>query len=108
MRALCTWMALKPPQPSSLPAGRAPPGMPVIADLDELYSGIDELVANVDYLIVSRDFPARLTGERNLEQALRTMKRRYGCAVTAATLGQDGVLAWDGNQFHLRPAYRVP
>jgi sugar/nucleoside kinase (ribokinase family) len=61
----------------------------------------------IDYLIVSRDFPARLTGERNLEQALRRMKSRYGCTVTAATLGQDGVLAWDGNQFHFRPAYCV-
>jgi sugar/nucleoside kinase (ribokinase family) len=36
------------------------------------------------------------------------MKRRYGCTVTGATLGQDGVLAWDGSHFHLRPAYRVP
>jgi sulfofructose kinase len=83
-------------------------GIPVIADLDELYPGVDELIANVDYLIVSRDFPTRLTGERNLEQALRQLKRRYGCAMTAATLGMDGVLAWDGDQFHLRPAYRVP
>ncbi len=82
-------------------------GIPVVADLDELYPGVDELIDCIDYLIVSRDFPTRLTGERNLEQALRKMKRRYGCAVTAATLGQDGVLAWDGSHFHLRPAYHV-
>ncbi len=83
-------------------------GIPVIADLDELYAGVEELIDNVDYLIVSRDFPTRLSGKRNLEDALRHMKRRYGCTVTAATLGQDGVLAWDGSTFHLRPAYRVP
>lgn len=83
-------------------------GIPVIADLDELYPGVEDLIANVDYLIVSRNFPTDLTGERNLEDALRHLKRRYGCAVTAATLGQDGVLAWDGGNFHLRPAYRVP
>jgi sugar/nucleoside kinase (ribokinase family) len=83
-------------------------GIPVIADLDELYPGVEDLIASVDYLIVSRDFPTHLTGERNLEQALRHLKRHYGCAVTAATLGQDGVLAWDGSNFHLRPAYRVP
>ncbi len=82
-------------------------GIPVVADLDELYPGVDDLIDNIDYLIVSRDFPVRLTGERSLEQALRRMKRRYGCAVTAATLGQDGVLAWDGSHFHLRPAYHV-
>jgi sulfofructose kinase len=82
-------------------------GIPVVADLDEAYGGVDDLAAHVDYLVVSRDFPGRMTGERNLEQALRTMKSRYGCMVTAATLGHEGVLAWDGNRFHLRPAYCV-
>ncbi|WP_348264369.1 carbohydrate kinase family protein [Telmatobacter sp. DSM 110680] len=83
-------------------------GVPVIADLDETYAGVDELIANVDYLVVSRDFPTRLTGERNLEQALRTAKKRFGCTLTAATLGEDGVLAWDGKQFYWSAAYRVP
>ena len=83
-------------------------GIPVVADLDETYSGVEDLIANVDYLIVSRDFPSRLTGERRLEQALRMIKRRFGCAIAAATLGADGVLAWDGNQFHANPAYHVP
>jgi sulfofructose kinase len=82
-------------------------GVPVVADLDETYAGVDELIENVDYLIVSRDFPERLTGERNLERALRRMQQRYGCMVTAATLGQDGVLAWDGRRSYLHPAYRV-
>jgi sulfofructose kinase len=83
-------------------------GIPVIADLDEIYAGIEELIDKVDYLVVSRDFPMRLTGERNLEEALRGIKRRYGCAITAATLGREGVIAWNGNGFHLRPAYCVP
>ena len=83
-------------------------GIPVIADLDEIYTGIDDLIANVDYLIVSRDFPLRLTGERRLEPALQKIKQRFGCAITAATLGEDGVLAWDGKEFHLNPAYHVP
>ncbi|HUB28104.1 MAG TPA: PfkB family carbohydrate kinase [Terracidiphilus sp.] len=82
-------------------------GIPVVADLDEMYAGVEELIDQIDYLVVSRDFPRRLTGERNLEQALRKMKSRYGCVVAAATLGQDGVLAWDGSNFHLRPAYCV-
>jgi sulfofructose kinase len=83
-------------------------GVPVIADLDETYPGVEDLIANVDFLIVSRDFPTRLTGERNLEQALRAARKRFGCAVTAATLGADGVLAWDGKRFHACAAYRVP
>lgn len=83
-------------------------GIPVIADLDEAYPGIEELVANVDYLIVSRGFPALITGEKNLEQALRRIRQRYGCRLAAATLGEDGVLAWDGNEMLHRTAYNVP
>jgi len=83
-------------------------GIPVIADIDEIYPGVEDLIENIDYLIVNRDFPARLTRERNLEQALRTLKTHFGCAVTAATLGENGVLAWDGHQFHASAAYCVP
>jgi sugar/nucleoside kinase (ribokinase family) len=83
-------------------------GIPVIADLDELYPGVEQLVENVDYLIVSRDFPSRLMQEGNLAKALKGMQLRYGCALAAATLGEDGVLAWDGNRLLHRSAYRVP
>jgi len=83
-------------------------GIPVIADLDEPYPGVEELLENIDYLIVSRDFPCKLTGEPDLEKALRRLQRRYGCPLTAATLGPDGVLAWDGKQFHHTPAFCVP
>jgi sulfofructose kinase len=83
-------------------------GIPVIADLDELYPNVEELLANVDYLIVSRDFPSRLMAEPDLEKALRQMHRRYNCRLAAATLGQDGVLAWDGKQLIHTPAYCVP
>ncbi len=83
-------------------------GVPVIADLDDKYAGVDALIANVDYLIVSRDLPGRLTGEGNLKTALRALQRRFGCQLTAATLGPDGVLAWDGEHFLHASAYRVP
>ncbi len=83
-------------------------GVPVIADLDEVYPGIDELLEQIDYLIVSRDFPCQLMKEQDLEEALRSMQRAYKCRLTAATLGQDGVVAWDGRQLHYASAYRVP
>jgi sugar/nucleoside kinase (ribokinase family) len=83
-------------------------GIPVLADIDEIYPGVDELLANVDYLISSRDFPGRLMGPGSLEKNLRGMQARYGCRLTAATLGPDGVLAWNGKQFLHRAAYRVP
>ena len=82
-------------------------GIPVIADLDDTYSGVEALLENIDYAIVSRDVPARLLGEDDLEKSLPLMQRRYGCALTAATLGQDGVLAWDGKRFHYAAAYQV-
>jgi sulfofructose kinase len=83
-------------------------GIPVIADLDELYPNVEDLLRNVDYLIVSRDFPSRLTSEPDLEQALRKMQRRYNCRLAAATLGQEGVLAFDGKQLLHTPAFCVP
>ena len=83
-------------------------GVPVVADLDEIYPGVEDLLVNIDYLIVSRDLPCRLMDEANLETALQQMQRRYGCLLTAATLGQEGVLAWDGRQFQHVSAYCVP
>jgi len=83
-------------------------GIPVIADLDEQYPGVEALLHQIDYLIVSRDFPCKLMKEQDLETALRGMHRRYGSTLTAATLGPDGVLAWDGRRFHYRPAFNVP
>lgn len=83
-------------------------GVPVVADLDEAYPGVHELIRYTDYLIVSRDFPARLSGERDLEHALRRIYKEFHCKLTAATLGSDGVIAWDGERLCHRPAYRVP
>ncbi len=83
-------------------------GIPVVADLDDTYPGVEELVANVDYLIVNKDFSCRLMNDANLERALRRMQARYGCRLSAATLGEDGVLAWDGKQLVHSAAYCVP
>ena len=81
--------------------------IPVIADLDNLYTGVEALLENVDFLISSREFPARLTGEHDLLLALQTLSKRFGSRVVAATLGEDGVLAWDGSRFHYSPAFEV-
>jgi sulfofructose kinase len=81
--------------------------IPVVADLDDLYSGYEALLSNIDLLITSRDIPTRLTSNHNLQESLPEVAKRYGCRLTAATLGQEGVLAWDGRQFHYVPAYRV-
>ena len=82
--------------------------VPVSADLDEIYPGVEDLLPLVDHLIVSQEFPERLTGEASLQRALQIMCERYGSQITAATLGHNGVLAWDGHRFHYTAAYKVP
>lgn len=82
-------------------------GIPVIADLDAAYSGIETLLQNVDYLIVSRDFPERISGKRDLKASLPWLQQKFKSRLAAATLGTEGVLAWDGQQFHYSRAYEV-
>jgi sulfofructose kinase len=82
-------------------------GIPVVADLDELYPGVEELLPKIDFLITSRDIPEKLTGNTDLKCSLPQVFRRYDCRLTAATLGAEGVLAWDGEQLYYAPAYQV-
>jgi sulfofructose kinase len=81
--------------------------VPVIADLDDLYPGVEALLMKVDYLVTSRDIPGRLSGEPDLRQSLPAVRNRFGCRLAAATLGHEGVLAWDGSRFHYAPAFQV-
>src|SRR5690606_19712282 len=51
--------------------------------------------------------PAQLTGLSSLEQSLPALHERHGLRVAGATLGADGVVAWDGRRLHRVAAYRV-
>ncbi len=82
-------------------------GVPVIADLDELYPGVDSLLPLIDYLITSLDIPGRICNESDLRKSLPLVRAKYNARLTAATLGPEGVLAYDGTQFHYAPAFRV-
>jgi sulfofructose kinase len=82
-------------------------GVPVISDIDDFYPGVEALLHNVDYLISSRDIPARILNEEDLSKSLPALRERYGCRLTAATLGHEGVLTWDGTAFHYAAAFRV-
>ncbi len=82
-------------------------GIPVTADLDNLYPGVEVLLEYVDFVVTSKEFPARLTGEKDLLKSLPIIQRRFKNRLVAATLGPDGVLAWDGSEFHYCPAFRV-
>jgi sulfofructose kinase len=109
-----------PPGPAALAARLAhEAGAIVTADLDNLYPGVEDLLASVDYLISSREFPLRVTGIADIPEALpdalpgalpvalKYLQRRFGCKLAGATLGRDGVLAWDGASFHYSPAFSI-
>jgi len=82
-------------------------GIPVTADLDNLYPGVEALLENVDFLVSSKEFPERLTGEKDLLKSLPLLQQKFKNRLTAATLGRDGVLAWNGSNFKYHPAYQV-
>jgi sugar/nucleoside kinase (ribokinase family) len=82
-------------------------GIPVTADVDNLYSGVEALLELVDLVVSSKEFPERLTGEKDLLKSLPDIQKRFKNRLTAATLGRDGVLSWDGSMFRYFPAYKV-
>lgn len=81
--------------------------IPVVADLDKLYPSIDTLLPELDYLIASNDIPGLISDESDLPKALQIVQKRFANKLAAATLGHDGVLAFDGSQFFYSPAFNV-
>jgi sulfofructose kinase len=81
--------------------------IPVVADLDKLYPSIDKLLPEIDYLIASNDIPGLISGESDLPKALQMVQTTFANRLTAATLGHDGVLAFNGSQFFYSPAFNV-
>jgi sugar/nucleoside kinase (ribokinase family) len=81
--------------------------IPVVGDFDNRYPEVEVLLEYVDFVIASKDFPERLTGEKNLLKSLPRISREFKCRLTAATLGRFGVLAWNGAHFLLCPGFRV-
>jgi sugar/nucleoside kinase (ribokinase family) len=79
-------------------------GVVVSLDLDHVRPGLDELLALTDVCVTSAEVPYELTGERDLEQALRTLGRTTGPLV-ACTLGPSGAAALDDGHLLLSPAF---
>jgi sugar/nucleoside kinase (ribokinase family) len=87
-------------------------GMPVTADLDNIYEGLDELLPLIDCLIMSQELTSKLAGvspgadtERD---ALRKLQGKYGCYLVAMTQGARGALAFVENEYLESPAFRPP
>jgi sugar/nucleoside kinase (ribokinase family) len=78
----------------------------VSIDVDHVRPGLDDLLELVDICVVSEKVPHQLTGETDLEQALRQMQRRTGPLV-CCTLGPRGAAALDNGHLLLSPAFDV-
>jgi len=83
-------------------------GALVSLDVDNVVDGIDRLLGCVDIFVSSEEFPVRLTGENDLESALKTIAGQYKCKATCATLGVSGsIMLVDGELIRTR-GFEVP
>jgi sugar/nucleoside kinase (ribokinase family) len=79
-------------------------GVVVSLDVDHLRPGLDELLALTDVCVTSDALPQELTGETDLEQALRKLASLTG-AFVGCTLGPRGAAALDDGHLLLSPAF---
>lgn len=81
-------------------------GLIVTSDIDTVTARTPELLSAVTVAIVAEQVPAQLTGEQDIERALRAMRTRHD-GLICVTLGERGSAALDGDTFHLMPALAV-
>jgi sulfofructose kinase len=81
-------------------------GLMVTSDIDTVTSRTPELLAAVTVAIVAEHVPSQLTGEGDVEKALRAMRTRHD-GLLCVTLGARGAAALDGNDFHHAPAIAI-
>jgi sugar/nucleoside kinase (ribokinase family) len=81
-------------------------GAAVTTDIDVVTEATRELLALATLPIVAAEVPAMLTGEADVERALRQLGVHYGGRM-CVTLGERGALLLDGDRLHHAPAFRV-
>ena len=83
-------------------------GAVISIDIDNLFDGVTQMIPLVDIFIASREFPEKLVGIADERDALREVKRRFGCPVVGMTLGEKGSLVLCGDTFIETEGYAVP
>ncbi|HEY2749073.1 MAG TPA: PfkB family carbohydrate kinase, partial [Polyangia bacterium] len=81
-------------------------GTLVSLDIDHPAPGLDELLPLVDVCITSRGVPEKITGEANLEAALRALAAKTN-GLVGCTLDADGAALMHDGHLVLSPAFPV-
>jgi len=81
-------------------------GVAVTSDIDHVTVRTEQLLHLVTVPIFSEHVPRELTGERDYERALRTLRRRHD-GWLCVTLGERGSMLLEGDQLHHVPAFTV-
>lgn len=81
-------------------------GMTVTSDLDRVTVRTQELIDSVTIPVFAEHVPGAVTGESDLETALRRLKRPHH-TLLCVTLGTEGAVALDGDRFVRSPAFAV-
>ena len=83
-------------------------GVPVVLDVEKSRPGLDGLLRETDVIIAAEDLPHQLTGEAELDTALRAMAQRFPASVICATVGAAGSVALVAGRVIRTPGYAVP
>jgi sugar/nucleoside kinase (ribokinase family) len=81
-------------------------GRPVTSDIDRLTDDTEALVDAVTIPIFAAHVPGELTGETDLERALRKLRRRHS-GLLCVTLGPEGAMLLDGDRLYREPAIQL-
>jgi sulfofructose kinase len=81
-------------------------GIPVTSDIDQVSDRTRELIASVTVPIFAEHIPRALTGEADLERALRALRRTHS-GLICVTLGSRGSMLLDGDHLRYEPAPTV-
>lgn len=93
---------------AAIAAGRAgiAAGLPVTSDIEAVRPKTAALLDAVTIPIFAEHVPGELTGERDLERALRALRQRHA-GMLCVTLGARGAVLLAGDRFIRQPAFAV-
>ena len=86
-------------------AGKAA-GLHVTTDIEAVKPGTKELIDAVTVPIFAEQVPGKLTGEPDVEQALRALRRRHD-GLLCVTLGPHGAAVLAGDRYIHQPGFHV-